>query len=223
MMNSVQVARDFVRFETREERVRWMSRAFASALHGRVLDVGCDRRYLKSLRPDLDYLGIDIGGDPDIRIDLEAVAVLPFADRSFDVVVCSEVLEHLDTLHRVFGELVRVSKQRLLISLPNCWTAARKPLVRGRGSIGHYGLPSERPADRHKWFFSLSEADAFTRAAAREHSLRIVERRVSEKPRPLLVRALRRMRHPERERYDNLFAHTLWVLFERDEASNGRP
>ena len=211
----MQAVRDFVRFETREDRVRWMSQAFAEVLRGRVLDVGCDRRHLKSLRPDLDYVGIDIGGDPDLRIDLEAVDALPFGDKSFDVVVCSEVLEHLDALHRVFAELVRVSRHRVLISLPNCWTAARKPLVRGRGSIGHYGLPSARPPDRHKWFFSLSEADAFTQAAAREHGLAIVARRISEKPRPLVVRALRRMRHPERERYDNLFAHTLWVLFER--------
>ena len=43
------------------------------------------------------------------------------------------------SLHRVFAELVRVSRHRILISLPNCWTAARKPLVRGRGSIGHAG------------------------------------------------------------------------------------
>lgn len=208
-------ARDLVAFATREERMQYLARTFAPWLQGRVLDVGCDRRHLKKLVPHLDYFGIDVGGDPDLVVDLEKTARLPFDDASFDLVLCSEVLEHLDNLHHVFGELVRVSKKRVLISLPNCWTAARRPLQRGRGQIGHYGLPLARPADRHKWFFSLSEAAEFARGQAEKHGLEIVFLRVSEKPRPALVRAFRHMAHPRRERYDNLYAHTLWVLFER--------
>lgn len=207
--------RDLVSFSTRESRMEYLARVFAPVLRGRVLDVGCDRRYLKKLVPALDYVGIDVGGEPDLVVDLEQTPRLPFDDREFDVVVCSEVLEHLDNLHHVFGELVRVSKKHVLISLPNCWTAARRPVARGKGAIGHYGLPSARPMDRHKWFFSLSEAAEFARAQAAQHGLTIAALRVAEKPRPVFVRALRRVAHPRRERYDNLYAHTLWVLFER--------
>jgi SAM-dependent methyltransferase len=214
-------ALDLVTFPERADRVRYMAATFAPYLAGRVLDVGCDVRVLKGLRPDLDYVGIDIGGDPDIKIDLEEVEKLPFADQAFDTVVCSEVLEHLDHLHRVFAELVRVSRRHVLISLPNCWTAARRPVTRGKGSIGHYGLPADRPPDRHKWFFSLSEAEEFARAQARQHGLSIVESRVSEKPRPALVRALRRLQHPSRAHYLNLFAHTLWIVFAKPGATTG--
>jgi hypothetical protein len=114
---------------------------------------------------------------------------------------------------------VRVAQRHVLISLPNCWTAARQRVTRGKGKIGHYGLPPMRPADRHKWFFGLTEARDFAVAMARQHGLRIVELRVSEKPRPALVRWLRRLRHPQRERYLNLYAHTLWILFERDDSA----
>ncbi|MBK7643285.1 MAG: methyltransferase domain-containing protein [Planctomycetes bacterium] len=207
--------RDLIDFETREGRMRYLEQAFRTHLEGRVLDVGCDVRTLAKLRPELDYVGVDAGGTPDLTIDLEKSPRLPFEDANFDMVVCAEVLEHLDNLHQIFGELVRVTKKKLLISLPNCWTAARRPLSRGKGGIGHYGLPHERPADRHKWFFSLAEARDFTRAMAQRHGLRILETRVSEKPRPILVRALRRLRHPVNEHYLNLYAHTYWVLYER--------
>jgi len=211
--------RDLIEFQTREGRMRYLEQAFGAHLAGKVLDVGCDVRTLAKLRPELDYFGIDAGGTPDLKVDLEKNPRLPFEDKHFDIVVCAEVLEHLDNLHQIFGELVRVSKKKLLISLPNCWTAARRPLSRGKGGIGHYGLPHERPADRHKWFFSLGEARSFTRAMAEVHGLKILETRVSEKPRPVLVRALRRLRHPLKERYLNLYAHTYWVLYERKDAS----
>jgi SAM-dependent methyltransferase len=215
----MELAIDFVHFSNRAARIRYAAQAFASVLDGKVLDVGCDAGTLKQLRPDLDYLGIDIGGRPDLVIDLERTSYLPFADRSFDTVVCSDVLEHLDTLHRTFAELVRVASRYILVSLPNCWCGARRPLRRGKGAIGHYGLPADRPADRHKWFFGLSEGRRFAESAAARHGLRIVEMRVSEKPRLGVVRALRRLRYPSRERYLNLYAHTLWILFAQTTAA----
>jgi SAM-dependent methyltransferase len=188
---------DFVQFSCRADRIRYLATAFAPFIGGKVLDVGCDQRTLKQLRPDLDYLGIDIGGTPDLRVDLEATDRLPFDDRSFDTVICCDVLEHLDNLHHVFGELVRVARRSVLISLPNCWAAARQRVARGKGKIGHYGLPGTPPADRHKWFFGLTEARDFAVAVASQHQLRIAALRVSEKPRPTLVRLLRRVRRPQ--------------------------
>ena len=216
---------DLVHFPSRADRVRYLSRAFGHLLEGKVLDVGCDAGTLRDLRPDLDYLGIDLAGEPDLRIDLERIDRLPFAESRFDVVVCCDVLEHLDTLHQTFAELVRVTRSRLIVSLPNCWAAARRPLHRGKGSIGHYGLPDVAPNDRHKWFFSLLEAHHFAEAMAERHALDIEALRVCEKPRLRLVRAARRLRHPRRIHYLNLYAHTLWIAFRRqgDEASRSAP
>jgi SAM-dependent methyltransferase len=206
---------DLVEFPARADRIRYAAERFREFIGGRVLDVGCDVRVLRQLRPDIDYFGVDLHGDPDLVIDLEKTERLPFSDQSFDAVLCFEVLEHLDALHRVFGELVRVSRRHVLISLPNCWTAARRPVARGKGSIGHYGLPLERPPDRHKWFFGLSEAARFARGMSEHYDLDVVATRISEKPRPAAVRWLRRLLQPDRERYLNLYAHTLWVVFTR--------
>ena len=44
---------------------------------------------------------------------------LPYKDNSFDLVVCTEVLEHLNEPEKVLKETLRVSKQNILISVPN--------------------------------------------------------------------------------------------------------
>ena len=205
--------RDLVHFPERQDRMRYLARTFGPRIHGSVLDVGCDVRTLSTLLPTVNYFGIDLGGTPDLSIDLDATPRLPFEDKSFDTVICSEVLEHLDCLHRTFDELVRVCGQQLVISLPNCWAAARKPLRTGRGRIGHYGLPSDKPADRHKWFFSLTEARAFAHSRAISHGLHIEDFRINEKPRSPIIRTARRFSHPRQDSYDNLYAHTLWIVF----------
>jgi SAM-dependent methyltransferase len=204
---------EIVDLETREDRSRFIARRFAPYLTGRVLDVGCDRAHLKRLVPGLDYLGIDVGGTPDLVVNLEQQR-LPFAERDFDAVVCSDVLEHLDNLHQTFGELVRVARGHVVLSLPNNWANARRAVERGRGAIGHYGLPVEPPADRHKWFFSLSEAETFVRGQAARHPCEVVELFALAKPRHPLVTALRGLRYSAAA-YRNRYAHSLWAVLRR--------
>ena len=199
---------------TRAARTHYIFDHYRDSLRGKILDVGCDMAVLKSLLSNPDYTGIDIGGTPDIRINLETADRLPFDDRVFDCVVCADVLEHLDNLHRMFDELVRVARRDIILSLPNCWSVARVPIGRGTGSFAHYGLPAERPADRHKWFFSLTQAVAFIDEQARRQGLRIVEMHATEKPKFGLVRFLRRMRYPRQNAYLNRYAHTLWIRLE---------
>jgi SAM-dependent methyltransferase len=148
-------------------------------------------------------------------IDLEATPRLPFEDRAFDSVLCSDVLEHLDTLHRVFGELVRVTRKYLVVSLPNNWTNARRAIERGKGSFAFYGLPADRPRDRHKWFFGLTEAHDFFYAQQHRYPIRVIECFANEKSRPALVTAMRRLRYPNQLHYLNRYAHTLWAVFMR--------
>ena len=204
---------DLVDFASKQHRIQYLVDTFGKYVAGRTLDVGCESRHLHKMRPDLDYTGIDLFGEPDVRINLEQVDRLPFGDAEFDTVVCCDVLEHLNNLHATFGELVRVTRKHLIISLPNCWTAARGRIDSGAGSIGHYGLSAEPPGDRHKWFFSLTEGQNFVRDIAPRSGLELLEMRVAERPRPVVVRALRRLRHPARERYLNRYAHTLWAVY----------
>ena len=206
---------DFVNFPEKADRSAYIAEKFGSHLSGRVLDVGCAEMVLKKLRPDLRYTGIDIDGEPDLKLNLEKVDRLPFDDGAFDVTVCTDVLEHLDNLHFIFGELVRVTAKTLIVSLPNNWANARQPIARGRGSFMFYGLPLDPPPDRHKWFFGYTDAVNFFRGIAPRYALETLEMRVCDKPRLLPVRALRRLRHPSRNAYLNRFSHTVWAVYRK--------
>jgi SAM-dependent methyltransferase len=166
---------EYIHFGQRADRSAYIAGRFGKYLQGKVLDVGCDKAVLKTLLKDVTYTGIDVGGTPDLIVDLEKVEHLPFTDNEFDATVCSDVLEHLDNLHFVFSELIRVTRRHLVISLPNNWANARRPIERGKGSIAHYGLPLEKPTDRHKWFFGYTEASHFLEQQARPGELELVE------------------------------------------------
>jgi len=203
---------DYITFAARSDRSQYMARTFGEILAGRVLDIGCDEAVLKDLIAEIDYVGVDIGGKPDIKLNLEEIDRLPFDDASFDCVICIDVLEHLNNLHSVFHEMIRVTRKYLILSFPNCWCGARVPLQRGRGSFAFYGLPPEPPPDRHKWFFNLSEAKAFIEHHASALPVSIFAMHATEKPRAALLQGLRRVRYPSQERYLNRYAHTLWVV-----------
>lgn len=51
---------------------------------------------------------------------------LPFADHSFDHIICSEVLEHIDEYQKILVEIYRLLKPagRLCISVPRAWPEA---------------------------------------------------------------------------------------------------
>jgi hypothetical protein len=204
----------YVSFPSRASRSRFVCSRFADYLHGSVLDVGCFEAPLRDLLSSATYTGVDRAGNPDITLDLERIEQLPFDDGAFTCVLGIDVLEHLENLHVMFDELVRVSKRHLIIALPNCWCDARRPIGRGGGHFGHYGLPVQNPLDRHKWFFSLSEAQQFLADKAEKLGLRVEEMFVTEKPRSTLVRLLRRIRYPG-PRYHNRYSRTLWAVLEK--------
>jgi len=56
-------------------------------------------------------------------LNLADITRLPFADASFDLVICSEVLEHIPDHHRAMTEIVRVLKpgSPLVVSVPRRW------------------------------------------------------------------------------------------------------
>lgn len=204
-----------VKFQKRIDRVQYMVDNFKDYLTGKVLDVGCDEAYLRHLLPECEYTGIDINGNPDIKVNLENIEKLPFDDNYFDSVICSDVLEHIDNLHFVFGELIRVAKKYIVISLPNNWVNARRPIQKGRGTIGHYGLPIYPTKDRHKWFFNLSEAKTFLEAQTDHYPITIIQLCVIEKPKLFIFRWARRILYPSQKSYLNRYSHTLCAVFEK--------
>jgi ubiquinone/menaquinone biosynthesis C-methylase UbiE len=77
---------------------------------------------LELLIPDLDAL---------IATATASAYDLPYADDSFDLVICCEVLEHLDDPERGLAECARVARERVLISTP--WEPVWRILNIARG------------------------------------------------------------------------------------------
>jgi SAM-dependent methyltransferase len=208
------LASELATFSERRGRSLYVARRFAPYLGDSVLDVGCYEAPLRELLTQARYVGVDMAGKPDITLDLDTREPLPFADASFRCVICIEVLEHLENLHHVFGELARVSAEHVIVSLPNCWRDARRPIERGRGHFAHYGLPAEPPQDRHRWFFSYTEACDFLRDRAARHGMEVVELFGTEMHRSALVRAARRALYPG-ARYFNRYVQTAWAVLRK--------
>jgi len=186
---------------------------YGAYVQGRVLDVGCDEAYLSALYRGR-YCGIDKNGEADVVVDLEQ-GCLPFRDQEFDCVVCTDVLEHIDNLHALFEDLVRVTCRYLILSLPNCWGTAWPSIVRGRGELKQYGLPQAPPEDRHKWFFNYEQAERFVRDQAERLGLIV---RVCEPywgSDRLLKRLLQLVYRFDETRRRNVFARALWAILER--------
>lgn len=207
---------EFGHFPERTLRSKYIAQRFQKYIQGKVLDVGCDKAVLKSLVPGIDYTGVDVEGTPDLILNLEEIDELPFSTSEFECVVCADVLEHLDNLHFVFGELVRVCGGHLIFSLPNNWANARRAIERGYGQIGHYGLQIQKPVDRHKWFFNLQEAIHFIEGQPQKFPVKVVECFAMERPRPTLLRWVRHaMLAGDQMRYLNRFAHTMWTVLKK--------
>jgi len=203
---------EHIAFPTRQARSEYVARRFGEYFRGSLLDVGCFEAPLRKMLADAKYTGVDIAGAPDIELNLEGCQRLPFDDGSHDTVICIDVLEHLDNLHLIFDELVRVARKNIIVSLPNSWRDARRPIERGGGDFLHYGLPEDAPVDRHKWFFNFTQARSFLQARASSLNLEVVELFGTEKPKNGLIRALRMLLYPG-DKYLNRYVQTVWAVF----------
>jgi len=105
----------------------------APRLSGRLLDVGCGVKPYRMLFKVDGYVGLDIDsnlsrqrGIADYFYDGK---VFPFADASFDAILCSQVLEHVFNPDEFLGEIVRVLKPdgKLLLTVPFVWDEHEQP------------------------------------------------------------------------------------------------
>ncbi len=97
-----------------------------------ILDAGCGEgyftNYLARSLPDSRVTGTDLSHDAiayasnrfgdGAAFSVGDVYELPFPSNAFDVVVCSEVLEHLDQPERALEEVIRVAAVGVVLTVP---------------------------------------------------------------------------------------------------------
>jgi len=106
---------------------RCIERILAEVQGERILDAGCGRGHLAGLiaraDPGATVVGADLAppevqGLPNLSFVEGWLGRLPFADKSFDTVVCTHVLEHLPDLDGALADLRRIARQRLILVVP---------------------------------------------------------------------------------------------------------
>jgi SAM-dependent methyltransferase len=98
------------------------------------LDVGCGNRPYEYLFEGSKYIGIDVEvsgrenylKQPDLFYD---GINIPFENEKFDLVFCTQVLEHVNDPFSLIREMYRVLKPngKLIISLPFSWQEHEEP------------------------------------------------------------------------------------------------
>ena len=124
-----------------------------------VLDAGCGEGfiagYLKQRHPDWQITGVDASAaaidyaqahfGTAATFQTGDVRALPFEDGAFDVVLCSEVLEHLARPCAAVRELKRVARQRVVLTVP------REPYFDALSRLGRWLGRSPDPGHVNFW------------------------------------------------------------------------
>jgi SAM-dependent methyltransferase len=126
----------------------------------RVLDAGCGEgmvsSWLRGVLPGAEITGVDgrpeavaayRAANPSLHAREGDLDALPFEDGAFDLVVCTEVLEHIPDAPRTLRELTRVSSGHLLLTVPH------EPFFRaGNFAAGRYrDRWGSTPGHVHHW------------------------------------------------------------------------
>lgn len=131
------------------------ARETGKAAKKNALDIGCREGYQTEFLKNKGYKvsSIDIEKSIPECIVMDANKRLKFKDNSFDLIWCSEVIEHLDDPKFSVGEFRRVLKPggKMILTTPNsyCWVFRLLYLF---GSS-----PARLQRKDHKHFFSMKD------------------------------------------------------------------
>lgn len=97
-----------------------------------ILDFGCgDQRHREPLSKYGNYTGLDVSsrGDNQESIVIYDGIDVPLESNSFDLIVCTEVLEHVVDLNKTMSEMKRILKPGgcAIITIPFFWIEHEMP------------------------------------------------------------------------------------------------
>jgi SAM-dependent methyltransferase len=131
--------------------MKGLNRLHARAVFGRrvrvlaALDVGCGDGSVAAAvlqaRPDVSIAGIDVLIRPETRIHVDAFdgSLIPFEDRSFDVVQFVDVLHHTEDPEVLLREASRVARRAILIKDHLADDFLARPTLRFMDWVGNAG------------------------------------------------------------------------------------
>lgn len=167
------VRSDYVRYDKYE-----VVRRFLAGRRGALLDVGARNRILAECidLKNIQYASADMEPGHDFLLNLEQP--LAVEDQRFDYVIALDVLEHVENIDRAFLELARITRQALIIALPNMASLRRRFSYLTRASLGtdKYRLHAAHPGDRHRWVTTYDEMNAFVEANAGQAGFKVESR-----------------------------------------------
>lgn len=139
-MDKTQLPTNYLKHTSPNPLQKWLIRNFYSSLISlakplnskTILDAGCGEGFtLNELM--VNQIGESIEGVehsketivlgkklfPKANIKQGSIYELAYKNDSFDLVVCTEVLEHLEKPQKALMEIIRVSKKYIILSVPN--------------------------------------------------------------------------------------------------------
>lgn len=190
-------------FQNREERNEFIAQYFLQNCRTILNIGGGGKRHLQhALAKDyVKVFEIDITGDCDYILDLDKVNKLDFENNSFDVCCALDVLEHLEQFHLILSEMIRISRDEVLISLPisssEIFSVLRNKKYskdslkrKNHGAYSKfYGLPFSKPKDRHRWWLYFDDIIEYFLFIERNNNCK-VEFIVSQ-PKKLIAKIIR--------------------------------
>ena len=106
-----------------------------------IIDIGCGEGFIINCLNRPDITGVDISKkalniakqkNPECNFCTGSVYDLSFKKNSFDLVLATEVLEHLENPEKALQEIKRISKNYCLFSVPNEPYFRTMNLLRGK-------------------------------------------------------------------------------------------
>ncbi|MCI0428849.1 MAG: class I SAM-dependent methyltransferase [Nitrospiraceae bacterium] len=107
-----------------------------------ILDVGCGKgdvlNAIHEVQPNIRLLGVDLSPEALSFAEIPAVVAglpgIPLADRSFDLVLCLQVLEHIvpSDYRQSLRELERLADRHLIVGVPFAENLSKKQVLCAR-------------------------------------------------------------------------------------------
>lgn len=121
----------YVSVLTRKAYERTIPKILKGSKKYKILDYGCGvRPYEHLFEGHIEkYTGIDVGSNPNAEIEITPGQKLPFGDNEFDIVLSSQVLEHVEDVEQYMNECNRVLNTGgyLLLSTHGTWQYHASP------------------------------------------------------------------------------------------------